>query len=157
MSSQNLVSAALAPEAKEDIARNLGQAKLKLDFLLTLQADQIRGLYKASNGYAPFIEKAYAAAIEHPDILPGVFALEEFKKDYCLVKDLEPIGIQIDQLAEGIRNTRLAVNSDAMEGALEIYSAIKQHRDKVPGLNVLADEMAVFFKRTRRKEKKPPQ
>ena len=154
MSSQNLVSAVLAPEAKADIALKLGEVKGILDFLLTLQAQQIHALCKVGNGYAPFIDKAYATAMEHPDILPGVFNLAEFKKDYGLVKDLEPIGIQIDQLAEGIKNTRLAVGSDAMSGALEIYTAVKQHRDKVPGLNVIADDMAVFFRKSKHKEAK---
>jgi hypothetical protein len=38
-----------------------------------------------------------------------------------------------------------------LSGALEVYAAIKQHRDKVPGLNVIAAEMAEFFPRTTKK------
>ena len=45
----------------------------------------------------------------------------------------------------------MAVSSDAITGALEIYSAVKQNSDRVPGLQVAATEMAEFFKRTRKK------
>ena len=40
-----------------------------------------------------------------------------------------------------------------MAGALEVYAAVKQNRDKVPGLNVVADEMAEFFKKAKKKVK----
>jgi hypothetical protein len=37
-----------------------------------------------------------------------------------------------------------------MGEALEVY-AVKQNRDKIAGLNVLADEMRTFFKSPRKK------
>jgi hypothetical protein len=40
-----------------------------------------------------------------------------------------------------------------MAQSLEIYSAVKQNRDKIPGLNVIADEMSSFFKKTKTKAK----
>ena len=151
MPAQNLVSASITSEVKANILQKLEEIRGEMDFLLTLQADEVRALYKASNTYFPFIEKAYNAVIDHPAIMPGVFDTEEFKRDYELSKDLTLIGNQVNELAEGIENTLMAVNSDAMSGALEVYSAVKQNRDKVPGLNVVADEMAVFFKRPRKK------
>ena len=46
----------------------------------------------------------------------------------------------------------MAVSSDAITGALEVYSAVKQNSDRVPGLKVAATEMSEFFKRTKKKE-----
>ncbi len=156
MASQNLISATLAPETKTDVMQKLADIKSKLDFLLTLQASEIQGLFKAGNGYAPFVEKAYNAINTHPQIMSGVFDLEEFKKDYILSKDLATIVNQIDQLADSLNNTLIAVNSDSMAGALEVYAAVKQNRDKVPGLNVVADEMSEFFKKAKKKGVQAP-
>ena len=151
MASQNLISASLAAETKTDVLQKLSDIKAKLNFLLTLQPDQIMGLFKVGNGYAPFVEKAYNTINAHPQIMAGAFDTEEFKKDYTLSKDLTTIVNQIDQLADSLNNTLTAVNSDAMAGALEVYAAVKQNRDKVPGLNVVADEMSEFFKKAKKK------
>lgn len=101
MPAQNLVSASLAPETKTEIIQKLTEVKTALSFLLTLQPDEVRGLFKAGNGFAPLIDKAYHAVTDHPDIMPNVFNMEEFKKDYTLSKDLTPIVNQIKELAEG--------------------------------------------------------
>jgi hypothetical protein len=151
MSAQNLVSASIAPETKTDILAKLADIKSKLGFLLTLQPDEVKALFKAGNGFAPFVEKAYNAAVSHPNILPPVFDSAEFQKDFQLSKDLVAINDLVSELRESLGNTLLAVNSDALTEALEVYSAVKQNRDKVPGLNVVADEMAEFFKKTRKK------
>jgi hypothetical protein len=154
MPSQNLISASLAAETKTKILQALAEIKNKLDFRVSLQPDEIKGLYKAGNGYVPFIEKAYNTVIDHPDIMPNVFNAAEFTKDYMLAKDLVPIINQINELADSLKTTYTAANSDALAAALEVYASVKQNRDKVPGLNVIADEMAVFFKRPRKKS--PP-
>jgi hypothetical protein len=151
MAVQNLISAAIPAETKTDVMQKLADVKKKLSFLLTLQGDEIQGLFKAGTGYAPFLEKAYNAANSHPEILPGVFNKEEFNKDYQLSKDLTAIVNMVNELADSLQNTLIAVNSDAMAEALDVYSAVKLNRDKVPGLNIIADEMAEFFKRTRKK------
>jgi len=38
-----------------------------------------------------------------------------------------------------------------MVAALEVYAAVKQNKDKVPGLAVVADQMAEFFAKTKTK------
>jgi hypothetical protein len=155
MSSQNMISASLAAETKAEILKALEDIKSKLDFLLSLQSDDIQSLFKAGNGYLPFIEKAYAAVAEHPEILPSVFNAGEFKKDYALSKDLAPIVTRVNELAEGLQKTYTAVNSDTLAASLDVYAAVKLNRDKVPGLNVIADEMGVFFKKPARKSASP--
>jgi hypothetical protein len=67
----------------------------------------------------------------HPEILPAIFPLAEFKKDYQLYKDLAPIAAVLE--------------------TLDVYSAVKQNADRVPGLKVVADEMSTFFTRPRKK------
>jgi hypothetical protein len=47
----------------------------------------------------------------------------------------------------------MAVNSDLMAESLEVYTAVKQYRDKIPGLSVTADNMAQFFKKPKKYKK----
>lgn len=148
---QNLVSAALTSEDAAAIQKSLADAKAKLEFLLTLQGADIKGLVKVGNTFLPFIERAHQVATDHPEILPGVFNKEEFTRDCELIWKLRPIVSQINELANSIQNTYFATSSDAMTSALDVYAAVKQNRDKVPGLNVAAEDMATYFKRSTRK------
>jgi len=148
---QNLISASLPEADAAEVSLDLSNAKSKLKFLLSLQTEDVVTLFKVGNAYLPFLDKVYQVVDEHPEILPAVFDVVEFKKDYQLFKTLIPIQTQINELAEGLQKTSYAVGSDALVAALEVYAAVKQHKDKVPGLNATADELAVFFKRTRTK------
>jgi hypothetical protein len=154
MTTQNLISATLADDTKNDILQKLTDIRSKLDFLITLDTAQVRSLFKAANGYAPFIEKAYAVSTAHPDILPAVLNVGEFQKA-ALIQALTPIQIQVNELAESLRDTLLAANSDALAQSLEIYAAVKQHADKVPGLAVASNDLSVFFQHTKRKTATP--
>ncbi len=85
--------------------------------------------------------------------MPQVFDTAEFRKDYQLGKDMTPYVSQIRELLESMEDTTFAAYSDAMAGALQIYAAVQNSKDKVPGLSATADKMAAFFKRSR---KNPP-
>lgn len=148
---QNLISATLSAEDAAAVQQNLNEAKSRLGFLLSLQTEDMATLFKVGNAYLPFIEKAYQTLVAHPEIIPPVFNKEEFIQDYNLLVSLRPIYNQINELAESIQKTFQAVGSDSLVAALEVYSAVKQNKNKVPGLAVTADEMAIFFKRTRTK------
>lgn len=149
--SQNLISATLSSEDAGAVVQNLADAKSRLSFLISLQTEDIVTLFKAGNAYLPFIELAYQTVISHPEIIPPVFDKEEFNRDYQLLSSLRPIFNQITELAESIQKTFTAVGSDAMIEALEVYTAVKQNKDKVPGLAATAEQMAVFFKKTKSK------
>jgi len=47
---------------------------------------------------------------------------------------------QIRQLADSLNDTLMAVNSDAITEALEVYSSVKQNSNRVPGLKVSETE-----------------
>jgi len=148
---QNLISATFSTDDSAEVLQYFASAKAKLNFLLSMQTDDITGVFKVGNAYLPFIETAFQAAAAHPEILPGIFNKDEFFRDYELLKTLRPIFNQANELAESIQKTFMAVGSDSLVAALEVYAAVKQNKDKVPGLNVTADEMAVFFKKSKAK------
>ncbi len=148
---QNLISATLSADDAAAVNQNLADAKSRLNFLLSLQTADVVSMFKVGNAYLPFIDKAYQTVNAHPEILSGVFDKEEFLKDYALLSALRPIFNQINELAEGIQKTFMAVGSDTMIAALDVYSSVKQNKDKVPGLKVTADEMGEFFKKSKTK------
>ncbi|MBI4977085.1 MAG: hypothetical protein HZC28_06350 [Spirochaetes bacterium] len=151
MATQNLVSATLAPETKAEITQKLSGIKSQLGFLLSLDASEVHSLFKAGKELEPFLDKAHQAVEAHPEILPGVFNVAEFKKDYQLSKDMADIVAMANELAEGLQSTHVAVKSDAMAAALDVYAAVRQHKDKVSGLSTIADDMAVYFKKSKKK------
>ena len=152
MAQQNLVSASLSAEAKAEIVKDLAEIKKRLGFLTSLGKKEVKTLFKAGNGYAPLLDKAYQTVSDNPDIMPKVFSLEEFRKDYQLYKDLAPIASQIEQLSDSLQNTMIALASDTLMPTLEIYQAVMQNRNKVAGLGAVADDMQVFSTRQRKKE-----
>jgi len=153
--SQNLISASLPAEDATEILQHLTDIKAKLNFLLSLQTSDIVSMFKVGNAYLPFVDQAYQAVIAHPEILPPVFDKEEFLKDYALLSTMRPIVSQINELTESLQKTFTAVGSDTITESLDVYDYVKQNKDKVPGLNVMADEMAKFFKKSKMKARKP--
>ncbi len=153
--SQNLISAELPAENANEVLQHLKEIRNKLNFLLSLQTDDIASIFKVGNAYLPFVDLAHQAAEGHPEILPPVFDMEEFKKDYALLSTMRPIVSQINELAESIQKTFIAVGSDSINSALDVYDCVKQNKDKVPGLNVIADDMGKFFKKSKIRAAKP--
>jgi len=149
--SQNLISATFLAEDAAAVQQNLSDAKSRLSFLVNLQPSDVSSLLKMGNGYLPFIEKTYQVVIAHPEILPGVFDRDEFISDYNLLSQIRPILNQINELAESIQKTNIAVGNDLMVAALDVYSAVKQNKGKVPGLAVAAEELGEFFKKSKAK------
>ena len=148
---QNLISASLSAADAAEVNQSLSAIKSKLTFLSALQSTDISGLYKVGNAYLPFLDQIHEVVETHPEILPGIFDKEEFLRDYELFNTIRPILNQINELAEGLQKAYTAVGSDTLVAALEVYAAVKQNKDKVPGLSVASDNMAVFFKRARTK------
>jgi len=150
MATQNLVSASITPEAKDEILKSLANAGKKLEFLLTLPIDEAARLFKAGKELLPFLEECHKLAQAHPEILSGVFDLEEYERDYRLVQDLGTIADRFRELTDAIEHTLTAVRSDHLAGSLDVYASAKANRDKVPGLGAVVDRLAAYFKKPNR-------
>ncbi len=147
---QNLVSGTLTQEQKTAIEQAINAAKTALPFTITLDPKQKKELVKVGNTYLPFIDLAYEAVTAHPEVMSGAFNIPEFKTDYQLEKDLAPLLHELEELVGSVQATMFAAESDAMSEALEIYASVQQNKNKIPGLDVIAANMAAFFKKTRR-------
>jgi hypothetical protein len=155
MALQNLVSAAISLELKTSIMTKLNGLKDDLGFVVTILPEQKNEYLKVGNVMMPFLEKAFNAATAHPEILPSVFEKDEFIKDYHLTKELVPIANLLHELTSAVENTLYAANSDSMVEALEVYAAVQQNKDKVPGLDIIGAELKEFFKKGRKTATSP--
>jgi hypothetical protein len=150
MSTQNLISAVISPELGESIMNKLNALKTDLDFVIALLPEEKNEYLKVKNVMVPFLDRAYNAAVAHPEILPGIFNIAEFKKDYELTKALIPIAEKLNEITAAVNTTLYAANSDTMGESLEVYACVKQYQNSVPGLDVEAGEMGPFFRRPHR-------
>ncbi|MFZ4455219.1 MAG: hypothetical protein ACOYOT_03270 [Bacteroidales bacterium] len=148
---QNLISATLSAADAAEVKQNLSAVAAKLTFLSTLQSADVSGLFKVGNAYLPFIDQIHEVVVTHPEILPAIFDKEEFLRDYDLFSAIRPILNQLNELGEGLQKSYTAAGSDTLVAALEVYSAVKQNKDKVPGLSVVNDNLAIFFKKAKAK------
>ncbi|MCX8057399.1 MAG: hypothetical protein N3F03_07320, partial [Ignavibacteria bacterium] len=141
MKNKNLISVDFPQEKMQEVLNNLEEIKNKLDFLVELNAEEKNFLLKLGNKFLPFVEKAKQVLDANPEIMSPLFNIEEFKRDYQLLKNLTPILNSLNQLREAVEDTIFIAGSDVFEAALEIYSAIQINRDKIPGMDTIYNEM----------------
>jgi len=153
MAMQNLISADLSDEGRTVVAKDLDEVAKVLSFGVRMTGAEVHAVVKAGKELAPFLDKVMALVTKHPEIVPKVFPIDEFKRDYKLYKDIEPIARQIDELAESVHKTMMAASSDSLVAGLELYRAAKQNAAHIPGLDALVADMALYFARPRRSAK----
>jgi len=62
---------------------------------------------------------------------------------------ITPLVSATSSLAQALEDTHLALRSDSMMAALEVYNSVQTSVAKVPGLHSILDEMQVFFAKKR--------
>ena len=142
---QNLITATLADADRDAVLAAIATIKEKLPFLLDLSLDQRRYLVKMGDGNKPFVDKCQSALNQNADILPPAFGLAEFNSDYALYAALQPVVVQITQLAELLDDTLMAVGSDLYNASLEGYTYLKA-AGQGQSLDELRKDMATRFK-----------
>jgi hypothetical protein len=147
---QNLVDAELTPAEAAEINAALETIKSKTSFTISLSTEERISLLKMGDNFRQFTEKAVNVIAEHPEIMPATFNSAEFKKDFDLMKSLEPISQKLTTILQAINDTILAAGSDSLTEALEVYSEVKAHTEKIPGLNTVYTEMKLYFPRKKR-------
>ncbi len=154
--SQNLITGQISAEDIPAIHEALDVLNEKMPFLSTMQNVDVSKFFKPGNAYQPLLNLAAQTVDQYPEILPAVFNKEEFKKDSELYASLAPIALRVAALHTSIQKTQIAVGSDTLKGSLEVYAAVKQHKNKVPGLSAIYDEMRVFFRKNNIKTTSAP-
>lgn len=108
-----------------------------VDSAINALADAIRGMMvplgstarrrvvKMGDGSEAFCRKAADVAADNLGVMPRNFDLDEFRRDLATHDALNGRIVRLTQLLEQMRNTEMALGSDAMVAALEAYSFLK--------------------------------
>ncbi len=127
----------------------------KLPFLVTLDGQERKALFKLGPKSADFVQDAGAAAGSFPTILPSSFDAAEFNRDTTLFKSLSEVKLLLDSLCEKVDHTYFAVGSEAMTASLEVYAYVQTASDRTPGLKTVAEKLKDRFRVQRAKKSEP--
>jgi hypothetical protein len=130
------------------ITNQLHAIEAQMPFLITLDKKEIQGLFKLGKKSAGFVQDALNCSINFPDILPAKFNTVEFKKDANLFLQLSQLAQVVGSLNEKIKDTLLAVGSEAMGESVDVYSYAKTGQSSTAGLKVVVEQMKQRFKKT---------
>jgi len=146
MSYQN-ISATVSAADKQAVRTAVTAIRTTLPFLVNLTPDERKNLYKTGPNSLSFVQNSLQAAKNNPGILPGNFSATEFESDVNLLADLTDLGMLLTQLASELDDTRLAVGSEAMGEATQVYNYVKAAAKTTPGLKPVADQLGERFQR----------
>nr|VFJ60289.1 MAG: hypothetical protein BECKDK2373C_GA0170839_10804 [Candidatus Kentron sp. DK] len=147
------IDATLSPKDIEAIKAHIDAIVKKLLFLVNLTPKERKALFKAGPDSVSFVQNALNAAQDHPGILPGNFSTDEFKRDVDLFAALTDVGAVIASLASEVDDTRLAVGSEAMQEASQVYTYVKAAAKTTPGLKPVAEQLGERFRQAKKKKK----
>jgi uncharacterized phage infection (PIP) family protein YhgE len=129
----------------------------KLPFLVNLTANERKGLLKAGPDSLSFLQNASSAAQNNATIFPASFNTPDFQKDVDLFATLTELYVLASSVASRIDDTRLAVGSEAMQQATQVYNYVKTAAKNTPGLKPIAEQLGERFQKSPKpKEPKPP-
>jgi hypothetical protein len=115
---------------------------------ISLTDAERKSLPKAGPNSLSFVEHAQTAADNNPTILPGSFNAANFDSHVDLFSVLTDINTSIAQLASSVDDTRMAVGSEAMNEARQVYDYVKSAAKNTPGLKPVADQLGKRFQHT---------
>jgi hypothetical protein len=142
------ITATVAPADVTAIKAAIATIQQKLPFLISLTDAERKSLPKAGANSLSFVEHAQTAADNNPTILPGSFNAANFDSHVDLFATLTDINTSIAQLASSVDDTRMAVGSEAMNEARQVYDYVKSAAKNTPGLKPVADQLAERFQHT---------
>ncbi|WP_133512629.1 hypothetical protein [Candidatus Thiosymbion oneisti] len=151
MSYQN-IDASLSPAEVKAIKDAFGIVLKKLPFLVNMTPHERKIVFKTGPDSVSFVQNALDAAQDHPSILPGSFSTKGFEKDVDLFTTLTELGTLAESVASQIDDTRLAVGSEAMREATEVYNYVKAAAKTTPGLKPIAEQLGERFKGASKKK-----
>lgn len=123
---QNLASTHLTTEQWLAVDSAFDQFELALQpMLLALAAGQRKRLVRMGDGSEAFVRKGAEVAAQNRGLMPGNFDLDEMRRDLESHDALNARYVRLTKLMEKVRDTDIALGSDAMTAALQAYKFLK--------------------------------
>lgn len=114
--------------------------------LITLSAQDIKRLPKASDGTLPFIEKSLDLAEQQPQFAPAYINIPGLRLDLEGYRRLSSLIRQLRPLLDNLNATTIKLGSEAYVAALGYYGAAQQaQRQNVSGAQAVVDTLKARF------------
>jgi hypothetical protein len=123
--SQNLVDLQLDPVNLEQLENAILQLENSLVGLISLTPEQRRGLTKMGEKSEAFCRAALNVAQQHAGIMARDFDITGFQRDQLALDVLRPRVLRIAHIYQRMTDTEMALGSDLMASALEVYGVLK--------------------------------
>jgi hypothetical protein len=119
----------------------------KMPFLVNLSEEDKKKLFKFGARSVDFVNDAALATQNYPSIFPSSFNVQEFQKDNALTQNLIEVKLLLDSLCEKVNDTLIAVGSEALGEALDVYAYVQRASETdQPGLKTVASKLKERFK-----------
>jgi hypothetical protein len=119
------ISATLSAADKQAILQAVQTIKTKLPFLINLNEQERKNLRKMGVVRTAYVQDVYSASSGNPTVIPSAFSLAEFAKDVALNKELSDIFTALGPVAEGVKDTMMALGNELMRQSDECYGYLK--------------------------------
>ena len=143
----NRINATLPQESADAVMAAIAKIQDLLPFLIDLTPDERKAMAKFGEKNRSFVVKAEAIAVQHPEILPRGFVLDDMKTDIRLVEQLYPIQIALADLLGRVEDSFYAAGSEAYTAALQVYSYAKAAHIATGVLEAALDDLGRRFAR----------
>jgi hypothetical protein len=151
------ISTAISPADVQAVKTSFAAILEKLPFLVNLTTNERKVLVKAGPDSMSFIQNASTAAQNNATIFPASFNRADFQKDVDLLVALTELCTLANSLASRLDDTRLAVGSEAMQQATQVYKYVQTAAKTTPGLKPVAEQLGERFQKSRKpKQPKTP-
>lgn len=151
------ISKTLTPLELTGLLTKVNDMKAVLNFLINLTDEERRTIFKMGADSVSQVQLALSYATNNPQFVPGYANLAEAKNDFQLHNDLQNVWGQVNALAEGIDDTRMAAGSEAMQFCLNFYASVKEaSRRNVTGAEAIYNELKVFWDKPEQNPPPPP-
>jgi hypothetical protein len=123
--SQNLVNLQIDDTILDPLDAAITQMEISLAGLISLTPEQRRTLMKMGEKSEAFCRAALNVAQQHSGIMARDFDIDAFQRDQQTLDLLRPRILRIAHLHQRVMDTEMALGSDQMVAALEVYGALK--------------------------------
>jgi len=146
MPRQNLISAEVEDETVSSAIARIKDVNSSLPFMINLSPEERKSFRKMGPKSVDYVNDCLLGANQFTTSLSADFPLNEYSKDVTLINKLYPIFVASQTLTEALNDTLLALSSDAMKEADEVYESLKSAAKRDANAKALVQQIALRFK-----------
>ena len=121
-------------------------AKLLEPSLVSLSSAERKALGKTGAESIEFLELSYGISLGNPELFPPFLKLSSFEEKFISAYELSRLLNKIDNLRNGVCDTKDLIGNHAMENALAFYNTVRiAARRDIPGAGLIYEELKAAF------------